>query len=95
MKKHVLTVAEKYQLVQLHRTLKAKIGQGLHPKDHTLRQVLKDSTGYAYSTISRVLAHWNEHHDPLFASNVGARGDRCRSRADYGSEIRKIILDRY
>ncbi|GMF51681.1 unnamed protein product [Phytophthora fragariaefolia] len=95
MQKHLLTAAEKYQLVRLHRKLKAELAQGLRRPGRTLRQLIKKITGYAYSTIWFVLAHWNKHHDPLFMSTFGARG-HCRHTAaeHYGSEIRKIILDR-
>jgi hypothetical protein len=82
MPKYLLTAAEN-KIVRLHRTLKAEFDQGVRLKGHTLRQVIKDSTGYALSTISSVFAHWNKHHDPLFASTFGARGHRLRLNAEY------------
>ncbi|GMF35042.1 unnamed protein product [Phytophthora fragariaefolia] len=92
MPKHLLTAAERYQLVRLHRTLKAELAQGLRRSGRTLRQLITDITGYAYSTISFVVAHWNKHHDPLFTSTFGARGHRRHTAAEnYGSKIRKII----
>jgi hypothetical protein len=42
-----------------------------------------------------VLAHWNKHHDPLFARTFGGLGHRLRSNAEnYSPEIRNIISDR-
>lgn len=79
--KHVLSPAEKYLVVNISTYFQKEKAEGAPGSKGTVRDRVKEATGFATSTISAIMKHWNEFKDPSF------------SKVSYLTEILLYCLD--
>jgi hypothetical protein len=92
MERHELSAAEKCIIVNTHHYLKVNKPKPSIFKLPALRQRVADCVVFTKSTIARVMAHWNRHHDTLFTASQHPIRERPPPAGEkYAGKIREIV----
>jgi hypothetical protein len=88
--KHVLNSAEKMMILRAHQYfLKEKVERRARTQGK-VRQRVAECLQISEKTVSRVVAHWNKHHDPSFLAKKSSRG---KPQLSYSSALITFLRD--